>query len=368
MGHDVAIVHDYLTQCGGAERVVLAMARAFPGAPIYTSLYVPAATFPEFADHDVRPLWTNRLAALRHDHRRGLPLYPLAYSATSIDAQVTLCSSSGFAHGVRTTGRRVVYCYTPARWLYGQAAPYVAGWAAPVRTALRVVAPALRSWDKRAMARADTVLTSSSAVAAQIECVYGRRAAVVPPPPALVPGGAQRPVEGIEAGFVLCVTRLLAYKNVDAVVDAFAALPTQRLVVVGEGPEHDRLAAQGGTNVHLLGRVDDAQLRWLYAQCSAVVSAAYEDFGLTPVEAASFAKPVAVLRDGGFLDTVVEDRTGVFFDEAKRDAVADALRRVAATRWDDATLRAHAASYDEAAFASRLHAEVDVPPAMITRS
>jgi hypothetical protein len=74
MGHDVAIVHDYLTQCGGAERVVLAMARAFPGAPIYTSLYVPAATFPEFADHDVRPLWTNRLAALRRDHRRGLPL------------------------------------------------------------------------------------------------------------------------------------------------------------------------------------------------------------------------------------------------------------------------------------------------------
>jgi hypothetical protein len=121
--HDVAIVHDYLSQKGGAERVVLAMAQAFPEAPVYTSVYSPGATFPEFRDLDVRPLWTNRLGALRRDHRSGLPLYPLAFSSTTIDAEVTLCSSSGFAHGVRTTGRKVSYCYTRPAGSTGRPTP-----------------------------------------------------------------------------------------------------------------------------------------------------------------------------------------------------------------------------------------------------
>jgi hypothetical protein len=114
----VALVHDYLTQRGGAERVVLAMARAFPGAPIHTSVHWPPGTFPEFASLDVRPGTLQRIGPLRRHHRIGLPLYPLAFGRTEIDAEVTLCSSSGWAHGVRTTGAKVVYCHAPARWLY----------------------------------------------------------------------------------------------------------------------------------------------------------------------------------------------------------------------------------------------------------
>src|ERR1700719_2772719 len=117
----VAIVHDYLTQRGGAERVVLAMHRAFPAAPIYTSLYEPDLTFPEFRDVDVRPSYLNRSQFLRRQHRLALPLLPHAFSTLEVDAKVVLCSSSGFAHGIHTTGTKLVYCYSPARWLYKRA-------------------------------------------------------------------------------------------------------------------------------------------------------------------------------------------------------------------------------------------------------
>lgn len=333
-GPRIAIVHDYLTQRGGAERVVLSMLEAFPGAPLYTALYEPGATFPEFAGHDVRPLWTNRIPALRADHRRGLLVYPFAVSGLEVDAQVVLCSSSGFAHGVRATGRKVVYCYTPARWLYDQAGTYLAGWPPVVSSVVRVAGPALRRWDKRAAATADSYLTSSNVVRERIRRAYGIEAQVVPPPVPSPVIGEQRAVGGIEPGFVLCVSRLLSYKNVGAVVSAFGELPETRLVVVGEGPERAALENMAGPNVALLGEVDNAELAWLYANCAGVVCASYEDYGLTAVEAASCGKPVAALRAGGFLDTVVDGENGLFFESPSPAAIADAVARVLAFTWD----------------------------------
>ena len=118
MAPSIALVHDYLTQRGGAERVALSLTRAFPGAPLHTSLYEPAATFPAFAAVDVRPLPLNRLGPLRRNHRLALPLLAPAFSRLRVDADVVICSSSGWAHGARVTGRKIVYCHTPARWLY----------------------------------------------------------------------------------------------------------------------------------------------------------------------------------------------------------------------------------------------------------
>src|SRR4051812_17705186 len=122
----VAIVHDYLTQRGGAERVVLAMNRAFPDAPIYTSLYDPDGTYPEFATIDVRTAPLNRVPALCRYHRGAFPVLAPTFSAMNIDADVVVCSSSGWAHGVRTAGYKIVYCHAPARWLY-QTDRYLAG-------------------------------------------------------------------------------------------------------------------------------------------------------------------------------------------------------------------------------------------------
>lgn len=352
----VAIVHDYLTQRGGAERVVLAMARAFPGAPVLTTLYEPASTYPEFASLDVRPSPLSRVGLVRRHHRLAFPVLAPTVGAMRPDADVVLCSSSGWAHGVRTAGRVVVYCYAPARWLY-QRERYV-GDRRAARFALAALGPPLRRWDAAAARRADRYLAISTVVAAAIADAYGIEAEVVAPPVTFPVDGPEEPVPGVAPGAVLCVSRLLPYKNVDAVVQAFAALPDQRLVVVGDGPERDRIARLAPANVTIAGVVTDAQLRWLYRRASGLVGAAHEDFGLTPLEAAAFGCPAAVLRAGGYLDTVVEGRTGVMFDAPTPAAVARAVAGLRAARWDPAELRAHATRFSEARFASRLQAVV----------
>ena len=357
---DVAIVHDYLTQRGGAERVVLSMMKAFPDAPLYTSLYAPERTFPEFAGADIRSLPLNSWSVFRNHHRLALPLLAPAFSRLEVDARVVLCSSSGWAHGVRVTGRKIVYCYAPARWLY-QGDAYIGGTGARryfKASALTVLRRRLIRWDKQAAASADRYLTSSSAVRDRIQSVYGIDAEVLACPPALKPDGPRRPVEGLDEGFVLCVSRLLPYKNVDVIVEAFDRLRDQRLVVVGTGPAAAAIAESASPNVSLLGSVDDSELRWLYESCSGLVAASYEDYGLTPLEAAAFGKPSAVLRWGGFLDTVAEGETGVFFDEPNARAVHGAVAGMLARSWDAERLRRHAARFSEESFIGRLRTVV----------
>lgn len=357
MPPSVALVHDYLTQRGGAERVALALTRAFPGAPLHTSLYEPTATFPEFAAVDVRPLSLNRSAVLRDRHRLALPLLAPAFSRLHLGEDVVVCSSSGWAHGVHASGRKIVYCHTPARWLY-QPQQYLRGRGRALRTTARALRPALERWDRRAASSADCYLANSSVVAERIQLVYGREAEVLPPPPALTPAGPAEPVEELEPGFFLCVSRLLPYKNLDAVVSAFAQLPDERLVLVGSGPDEEALRSLAGSNVTLLGTVSDDRLRWLYRECRALVAASHEDFGLTPLEAAGFGNPSVVLRWGGFLDTVEEGGTGLFFDSPTPDAVADAVRRLHDRRWNAEEIRAHAERFAEARFIDRIRAIV----------
>lgn len=357
MGAPVAIAHDYLTQRGGAERVVLSLLKAFPGAPLHTSLYEPGGTFPEYGSYSVRTMPINRVPALRRHHRLALPLLAPSFSRLRIDADVVVCSSTGWAHGVKATGRKVVYCHAPARWLY-QTERYLWESPAPVRAAGTALRPWLRRWDRRAAATAHRYITTSAAVRDAIRDTYGIDAAVVPPPPALDGSGPQQAVEGLAPGFVLCVCRLQPYKNVDAVIAAFDQVPDHRLVVVGEGRDWHRLETLLGPNAQLFGRMDDTKLRWLYANCAGVVGAAYEDFGLTPLEAAAFGKPVAVLHAGGYLDTVVDGVTGVFFDEPQPAAVAAAVRDMLGRRWSRPDLVTHAARFAEDRFIERIRAIV----------
>jgi glycosyltransferase involved in cell wall biosynthesis len=347
----VALVHDYLTQRGGAERVALTLAKAFPDAPLHTSFYEPELTFPEFREVNVQTLPLNRIGVLRRNHRLALPLLASAFSRLQVEADVVVCSSSGWAHGAGTTGRKIVYCHAPARWLY-QSDVYLEHRAPPARAALVVLRPALRRWDARAAQSADRYLVNSTAVRDRVLESYGIAAEVVAPPVALDPLGKRRPVAGIEPGFTLCVARLLSYKNIDAVVEAFAGLPDRRLVIAGTGPEGTHLQA-GPPNVRALGMVEDDELRWLYDSASVVVAAGFEDFGLTPVEGAVFGKPAAVLRFGGFLDTMVEE-TGVFFDRPDAAAIRAALHRVDLRAWDAEAIRSHAARYSEERFITRL--------------
>jgi glycosyltransferase involved in cell wall biosynthesis len=354
----VAIAHDYLTQRGGAERVVLTLTRAFPDAAVYTSLYDPAGTFPEFGARRVRPLWLDRIAPLRRRHRLALALLPIAWSQARIDADVVVCSSSGWAHGVRTGGRKVVYCHSPAKWLHRRDDYLGSHPAAGARLATGALTPVLERFDRRAARSADVYVANSTFIAGQIRDVYGISAAVLPPPAGLDPAGPQTAVPGLEPGFLLTVARLLPYKNVGETVAAFGLRRDARLVVVGDGPSRRGLGEGAPPNVRFVGEVDDARLRWLYANSAGLVAASREDFGLTPIESFSFGKPVAALHFGGYRDTVVPGVTGVFFERAEPaqiEAAVDTLRNV---EWDAGRIRLHAASFAEDRFIEGMKAIV----------
>ena len=356
----VAIVHDYLTQSGGAERVVLDLARAFPDAVIHTSMYAPRLTYPEFRDLDVRTTLLDRSRYLKEHHRAAFPCYAPAFSAMRVDADVVVCSSSGWAHGVRTDGAKLVYCHAVARWLT-QSDRYLGegpGARALVRKgALATAAPVLRTWDRRAAHSAARYLANSEVTRRAVAEQYGIDAPVVHPPTPRI-DVAPVAVGGVLPGFFLCVSRLLPYKNVDAVCAAFRALPHERLVVVGTGPMLTELRASAPPNVHFLRNVGDAELRWCYEQSRALVAASHEDFGLTVLEAATAGRPVAALRAGGYLETVLEGRTGVFFDRPDPAAITRALGDLTARGWDDGKIRAHADDFSADRFVARMRAEV----------
>jgi glycosyltransferase involved in cell wall biosynthesis len=258
---------------------------------------------------------------------------------------------------VRCSGKKIVYCYSPARWLY-QRERYLPA-RGPSGAVLAAMRPFLVRWDHRAATGADGYLTSSRSVRDQIRAVYGIDAEVLPPPSGIEVGGAEEPIPGIEPGFFLCVARLLPYKNVAPVVEAMRSLPHQRLVVVGTGPEKASLQAIAPANAYFAGAVEDAQLRWLYSSCRGAVTASYEDYGLVPLEAAAFGRPTAALRFGGFLDTIDDGRTGLFFDNPDAADISDALRRLDDVDWDVSALRRHALGFSELAFISRLREVIE---------
>ncbi len=365
-GPRVAIAHDYLTQRGGAEKVVLSMSRAFPFAPIYTLLYEPTTTYPEFAERDIRVSRLNRFAPLRKNHRAALPMLPVAAQSVFVDADVVVTSSSGWAHGFRTSGRKLVHCHSPARWLY-LPEQYLGDSSVLKRAALRGSSPYLRSWDRRAALSCDRYLAVSSVIQRRIADVYGIDADVLPSPVAMTRSDRLEPVPEVqrwlrtdepENAFYLCVSRLLPYKNVDAIVRAFS-VTDRRLVVVGRGPQADALQRMKTPNVLIVSDLTDAQMAWLYRSCRALIAASYEDYGLTPIEAGVWGRPSVVLRWGGFLDTVEEGVTGVYFDQPEPAEIADALDRFEETSFDPDKIHRHTDQFTEAGFAQALYTAVD---------
>ena len=356
----VALVHDYLTQRGGAERVALAMARAFPDAPLYTSLYDPAATFPEFAEIDVRPSPARPCS-------RAAPTPPssppTAGAGILVDVDRRRCLDlqlerlGAWRFDDWSQGRVLPRA---ARWLYqtdrylGTDSPGHNSDRSLKRTVLESLRKRLVAWDRAAAASADRYLVNSRASGEAVLRIYGRKAEVLAPPTAIGPGGALRQVRGIEPGYWLCVCRLLPYKNIDLVIEAVRAIPQARLVVVGDGPERSRLESMGGAPVTFLRGLGDDELRWCYANCKALLTASYEDFGLTPLEVASFGKPTAAPRFGGFLDTIVEGRTGVFFERPDSRLIMDAMHQLDAVHWDSEALKQHADGFGEERFGERL--------------
>jgi glycosyltransferase involved in cell wall biosynthesis len=317
---DVAIVHDYLNQHGGAERVVLELAAIWPQAPIYTSLYRPRSTLPEFQRLDVRTSWLDRVP-VDGAFRSLAPLYPAAFrSLGTFEQDLVISSSSGWAHGVRTApgSTHLVYCYTPARWLYrpGEYLGHSTGQA--------LLAPfkgALRRWDRAAALRADAYVAISETVRDRIQAAYGIDALVVYPPV-----DVERFTPRPRGERLLVVSRLLPYKRVGLAVDA-ATRAGIGLDVVGTGPSLDDLRRRAGPTVTFHGRLDDAGVTELMEGCRALCLPGIEDFGIVPVEANAAGKPVVAFAGGGALETVQEGVTGAFFAEPTREGLLAALTR-----------------------------------------
>ena len=343
-------MHDYLTQRGGAERVVLAMTRAFPEAVVHTSLYDPDGTYPEFRDVDVRVSGLNRVPLLRSKHQIALPVLPWAMRRVEVgDVDVVLVSSSGWAHGVHSEVPVVVYCHNTPRWLY-QVEDYELGLGWLKRLGLRLLDHRLRRWDGWAAQRAHRYLANSRSVQARISDIYGREAELLPPPLCLDPNGPQSHIPGIEPGYLLTVSRVRGYKATQLIADAAGLLPHERLVIVGGTPPGFR----DHPNVTVVEDITDEELRWLYANAEALVAMSREDFGLTPPEANSHGVPSLVLRAGGYLETTVEGVSGLFIDESDARSLADGIERLRDTFFDPEQIRRHAAQFDEETFAARL--------------
>jgi glycosyltransferase involved in cell wall biosynthesis len=342
----VAIVHDYLNQRGGAERCVLEMAAIWPDAPIYTSLFRPESTFPEFSGRDVRTSPLNRVPVDRA-FRNLFPLYPAAFrSFGRLDHDVVISSSSGWAHGVRTAKHsfHAVYCYTPARWLYG------GDHLGPSRRT-RALKPALRvlcRWDRNAARRADLYIAISDVVRLRIKQRYGLDAPVVYPP---VDVQRFRPSQRGER--LLVVSRLLPYKRVDIVVDA-ATRAGIGLDVVGSGPALADLLARAGPTVAFHDRLADAAITELMESCRAFCLPGREDFGITPVEANAAGKPVVAFGGGGALETIQDGITGVFFRAQRVEDVLDAVRRCERLQTPPDVIAGFAQRFSRQTFRARL--------------
>ncbi len=338
----VAIVHDYLNQPGGAERVVLAMARMWPDAPIYTSLYRVDSTFPGFGGAEIR---TSPLDFVPIDSafRNLFPFYPAAFRAFgTLDHDLVISSSSGWAHSVRTAPHtfHAVYCYTPARWLYG--GEYLDD--DRRRKALEPFAGAVRIWDRRAARRADLYISISNEVRRRVRHQYGVEAPVVYPP---VDTDRFRPTPRGER--LLVVSRLLPYKRVDAIVDA-ATSAGIGLDVVGDGPALEDLRRRAGTTVTFHGRLPDRDVVELMEGCRAFCLPGKEDFGITPVEANAAGKPVIAFAAGGALETVEEGVTGAFFATHETASVLDAIDRADRIETEPAQIAASTRRFSLRAF------------------
>lgn len=330
-GVRVALAHDFLVSRGGAERVALSMARAFPDAEIHTALHDASATFQGFRDHPIVPLGIDAVPGLRRHHRASLPLLQRAFERRVIDADVVVCSSSGFAHHVKTTGRKVVYCHTPARWLHDQER-YLDRFGPVARSAAKWLGRGSRRRDAQAMMAADEIIANSSVISGQILDAFGQTATVVPPCSSLTLDAWTDPIARVDPGFVFCPSRALGYKRLDVLVDAAERLQDIQVLQVGAGPDLKRLRSRAPKNLRLLGDVPDSQLRWAYRNAAIVALTSAEDFGLVPIEAQAHGLMSVVPEARGFLDHVVDGVNGWFYDFGDAEQLATVIRDGLGTR------------------------------------
>jgi len=363
----VALVHDYLNEFGGAERVLLALSEMFPDAPIYTAFYVEdSLAYSRFKDKDIRPSWAQKVPFFKEKLHSPLRfLAPLIWESFDFDEYDLVISSASWyiTKGILTRPEtlHICYCHTPPRYLYGfqTAMDWQKNWF--IRQYARFVNPGMREYDYLAAQRVDEFIANSVNTQKRIEKFYRRDSRVIYPP---IEIEQQVTSKQHRADYYLVIARLVGGKGLPLVVEAAnrARVPVKIVGAAPEGwsDEHERVKEMAGGTVEFTGYVEDSELVELYAGAKAFLALAEnEDFGMTVVEAMMAGTPVIAYRGGGYLETVVEGKTGVFVEELSAEAVTQAMEKIEKKDWDAKAIKKHASKFSKDRFVREVRGFVE---------
>ena len=367
-GLRVAIVHHWFVSRAGGERVFDAIASIFPTADVFT-LFLDKQKFPPgLGRHQITTSFLDKIPGARKIHRHFLPFYPLAVEMLDLSGyDLVITSDSGPMKGVLTDphSTHICYCHSPMRYLWDGYSACHRRMSPLARTIFGITSHYVRNWDYSAAQRVDHFVANSQYVARRIHKYYRRESAIIHPPI----DTSQSYLTSKHDNYYLAVGRLVAYKRTDILVEACRQLG-RKLLIVGDGPDRKKLERLSPKNVEFLGELGDAELRNVYAHCRALLFAADEDFGMVPLEAQSFGRPVIAFGKGGSLETVrgahipIGERnghdeaspTGVFFKEQTADSLAEAIVSFESSEalFRPQVIQSHARTFDTAIFLDRM--------------
>ncbi len=340
----VALVHDFLLDVRGAERVFAALCELFPEADLFTAIYDPRGTEGRFEGRNIHTTFLQKLHPTARTFRPLLPFYPYAMESLDLgDYDLVVSSSSGWAHGViaSESALHVCYCHNPFRYAWNERERTLARYDPLRRAALGVVLQRWRQWDWIAAQRVDAYIANSDITRRRVRRYLGREASVLHPP---VETERFTPSETIGDEY-LVLSELMPHKRIDVAVEAFNRLQLP-LLIVGNGPEARRLSRLAGPTVRFAGRVSDAEVARLLARARALVVTATEEFGIAAVEAQAAGRPVIARNAGGVRETVQEGITGVFYEADDAALLAEAVARFDALAVDGDACVASADRFD----------------------
>jgi glycosyltransferase involved in cell wall biosynthesis len=351
MAPRVALVHDFLLDLRGAERVFAAICEAWPDADVYTAVYDENGTEGRFAGRRPRTSFLQSVRPTSRTFRPLLPLYPHAIESFDLrDYEIVISSSSAWAHGVLVDpgATHVCYCHNPFRYAWTEREATLRARNPLTRPALRLLLNRWRQWDWIAAQRVDRYVANSRLTATRIRRYFGRESTVLHPP---VETGRFSPAP--VGAHYLVLAELMAHKRIDVAVRAFNQLRLP-LLVVGDGPESRKLRRIAGPTVTFTGRISDERVAGLLARSRALVVTATEEFGIAAVEALAAGRPVLALGEGGVRESVVEGETGSFFERCEPGALAEAVRRFDPLAIDPRVCRATAERFGAERFRESL--------------
>jgi len=347
-----AIVHDYFTQSGGAEKVAGELYKMIPSADVFATVALRDKLPDELKDVAIKTSWMQGLPGMRKLYRLYFLIYPIAVRSLDLSAyDLVISSSSGYVKGVRThpDAVHVCYCHTPMRWVwsfdnYSSRESFGGGF----RRILSSLVAVLRLWDESASRQPDHFVANSEVVAGRIQHIYGRSAAVIQPPIDI----DRFTISDVVDDYYLILARLVPYKRIDLAVDAFTKLG-KNLKIIGSGPAAAGLKSGAGPTVDFMGRLSDKDVERYVSRCRALIFPGEEDFGMAPVEVASAGRPTIAFRGGGAIETVIEGVTGTFFMEQTVESLIDAIERFERQEWSPTVIRKHAETFSTEVFRER---------------